>query len=327
MTAAQLRYQIHIGCGLQGQNSVGSFCPGSGCSSTAGAGAGRGTLLPSTQQTSASQLQLPSSYNGTKCHDIVQIVSMSTYNIQHNPTHGAQPVVGLAAGRAGQRSQSCSSAPRPGPPRPQHGTRHGLSFSLSAPGPPQPGRGAVRVPHSALARPHISCSPLAGHHAVTAGPQQGHHHPLLRVRLQEAWRGRGPAGGSPAATWPPQRWAGRAGAGTGRTQQQPNSSGEGKSSQKHNPHNFCTPDPPQPGQGTFTGGVGEAGLASLSGAGHFLESGAISETLTRQSLSRSRAGVRRADGRDRCCVTSRRHLSGNTTNTNTNTNTHIHNHN
>ena len=286
---------------------MGSFCPGSGCSSTAGAGAGagRGTLLPSTQQTSIPQLVSYSCLAATMGQSVMTLSRLcpcphTTYNIQHNPTHGAQPVVGLAAGRAGQRSQSCSSAPRPGPPRPQHGTRHGLSFSLSAPGPPQPGRGAVRVPHSALARPHISCSPLAGHHAVTAGPQQGHHHPLLRVRLQEAWRGRGPAGGSPAATWPPQRWAGRAGAGTGRTQQQPNSSGEGKSSQKHNPHNFCTPDPPQPGQGTFTGGVGEAGLASLSGAGHFLESGAISETLTRQSLSRSRAGVRRADGRDRC---------------------------
>ena len=137
----------------------------------------------------------------------------TTYNIQHNPTHGAQPVVGLAAGRAGQRSQSCSSAPRPGPPRPQHGTRHGLSFSLSAPGPPQPGRGAVRVPHSALARPHISCSPLAGHHAVTAGPQQGHHHPLLRVRLQEAWRGRGPAGGSPAQPHLATAALGRAGRG------------------------------------------------------------------------------------------------------------------
>ena len=199
---------------------MGSFCPGSGCSSTAGAGAGagRGTLLPSTQQTSIPQLVSYSCLAATMGQSVMTLSRLcpcphTTYNIQHNPTHGAQPVVGLAAGRAGQRSQSCSSAPRPGPPRPQHGTRHGLSFSLSAPGPPQPGRGAVRVPHSALARPHISCSPLAGHHAVTAGPQQGHHHPLLRVRLQEAWRGRGPAGGSPAQPPPGHRSAGQGGPG------------------------------------------------------------------------------------------------------------------
>ena len=164
----------------------------------------------------ASQLPLPSSYNGTKCHGIVQTVSMSTHNTppSHNPTHhGAQSVVGLAAGRAGQRSQSCSSAPRPGPPRPQHGTRHGLSFSLSAPARPRRRAGpALRT----RTTPHISCSLLAGQHAVTGGPQHHHHRPLLGAAAAGgvAGAGRGPAGGSPAQ--PPPGTAARGRAGRGR---------------------------------------------------------------------------------------------------------------
>ena len=186
--------------------------------------------------------------------------------------HRAQSVVGLAAGRAGQRSQSCSSAPRPGPPRPQHRTRHGLSFSLSAPARPSPAAapGGSRTPHS-----HDHTYPavcwLASMQSPP-GPSTTTIAPCKGPQLQEVWRGRGGAlleAAQPSPHLAPQRRAGRAGAGTGRTQQQPNNSGEGKSSQKHNPHNFCTPDPSQPEQGAFTGGVGEASLGFTVWGGTF----------------------------------------------------------
>ena len=166
----------------------------------------------------ASQLPLPSSCNGTKCHGIVQTVSMSTHNTppSHNPTPQS-PVSGgpgSGPGRAAQPILQLRAPPRPAPAPAPHQTRPFVF--IVRPSPPQPGRGAGRVPHSALARPHISCSLLAGQHAVTAGPQHHHHRPLLGAAAAGgvAGAGRGPAGGSPAQ--PPPGTAARGRAGRGR---------------------------------------------------------------------------------------------------------------
>ena len=116
--------------------------------------------------------------------------------------------------RAGPGSAANPAAPRPAPARPGPSTAPDTAFRFHCP--PQPGRGAGRVPHSALARPHISCSLLAGQHAVTAGPQHHHHRPLLGAAAAGgvAGAGRGPAGGSPAQ--PPPGTAARGRAGRGR---------------------------------------------------------------------------------------------------------------
>ena len=98
---------------------------------------------------SASQLQLPSSYNGTKCHDIVQIVSMSTHNIQHNPT---EPSQWWAWQRAGPGSAANPAAPRPAPARPGPSTAPDTAFRFHCPPRARPSPAAApcgsRTPHS-----------------------------------------------------------------------------------------------------------------------------------------------------------------------------------
>ena len=219
----------------------------------------------------ASQLPLPRSYNGTGCHGIVQTVSMSTHNTppSHNPT-SRSPVSGRPGsgpGRAAQPILQLRAPPRPAPAPARHQTR---PFVFIVRPSPAAAPGGSRTPHSHDPT-HILQSagwPACSHRRAPAPPPS----PPAGMQLQEVWRGRGGAlleAAQPSPHLAPQRGAGRAGAGTGRTQQQPNNSGEGKSSQKHNPHNFCTPDPPQPGQGAFTGGVGEASLGFTVWGGTF----------------------------------------------------------
>ena len=241
----------------------------------------------------------------------------TTHHHHITPHPGAQSVVGLAAGRAGQRSQSCSSAPRPGPPRPQHSTRHGLSFSLSAPARPRRRAGpALRT----RTTPHISCSLLAGQHAVTAGPQHHHHRPLQGCSCRRC--GGGGAGPcwrqpSPAPTW--HRSAGQGGPGPALAAH----NNSPTTAERENPRKntirttFAHLTHHNLGRGHSRVGWARLAWASLSGAAHFLESGAISETLTRQSRSGAALGFAELTAGTAAAVTSRRHLSGNNTNTNT----------
>lgn len=233
--------------------------------------------------------------------------------------HGAQSVVGLAAGRAGQRSQSCSSAPRPGPPRPQHGTRHGLSFSLSAPARPSPAAapGGSRTPHSHDPT-HILQSagwPACSHRRAPAPPPS----PPARGRSCRRCGGGG-AGPcwrqpSPAPTW--HRSAGQGGPGPALAAH----NNSPTTAERENPRKntirttFAHLTHPNLGRGHSRVGWARLAWASLSGAAHFLESGAISETLTRQSRSGAALGFAELTAGTAAAVTSRRHLSGNNTNT------------
>ena len=208
--------------------------------------------------------------------------------------HRAQSVVGLAAGRAGQRSQSCSSAPRPGPPRPQHGTRHGLSFSLSAPARPSPAAapGGSRTPHSHDPT-HILQSaawPACSHRRAPAPPPS----PPARGRSCRRCGGGG-AGPcwrqpSPAPTW--HRSAGQGGPGPALAAH----NNSPTTAERENPRKntirttFAHLTHPNLGRGHSRVGWARLAWASLSGAAHFLESGAISETLTRQSRSGAALG-------------------------------------
>ena len=115
-----------------------------------GGGAGDPSTIYTTNiNPSASQLQLPSSYNGTKCHDIVQIVSMSTHNIQHNPT---EPSQWWAWQRAGPGSAANPAAPRPAPARPGPSTAPDTAFRFHCPPRARPSPAAApcgsRTPHS-----------------------------------------------------------------------------------------------------------------------------------------------------------------------------------
>ena len=275
----------------------------------------------------ASQLPLPRSYNGTECHGIVQTVSMSSLcpcpHTTHNPTHhGAQSVVGLAAGRAGQRSQSCSSAPRPGPPRPQHGTRHGLSFSLSAPARPSPAAapGGSRTPHS-----HDPTYPAVCWLASMQSPPGPSTTTITPCKGCSCRRcGGGGAGPcwrqpSPAPTW--HRSAGQGGPGPALAAH----NNSPTTAERENPRKntirttFAHLTHHNLGRGHSRVGWARLAWASLSGAAHFLESGAISETLTRQSRSGAALGFAELTAGTAAAVTSRRHLSGNNTTTTTNT--------
>ena len=232
----------------------------------------------------------------------------TTHHHHITPHPGAQSVVGLAAGRAGQRSQSCSSAPRPGPPRPQHGTRHGLSFSLSAPARPRRRAGpALRTPHSHDPT-HILQSagwPACSHRRAPAPPPS----PPARGRSCRRCGGGG-AGPcwrqpSPAPTW--HRSAGQGGPGPALAAH----NNSPTTAERENPRKntirttFAHLIHHNLGRGHSRVGWARLAWASLSGAAHFLESGAISETLTRQSRSGAALGFAELTAGTAAAVTSR----------------------
>ena len=269
----------------------------------------------------ASQLPLPRSYNGTKCHGIVQTVSMSTHNTppSHNPTPQS-PVSGgpgSGPGRAAQPILQLRAPPRPAPAPARHQTRPFVF--IVRPSPPQPGRGAGRVPHSALARPHTypavcwlaSMQSPPGPSTTTIAPCKG-----CSCR-RCGGGGAGPCWRqpSPAPTW--HRSAGQGGPGPALAAH----NNSPTTAERENPRKntirttFAHLTHPNLGRGHSRVGWARLAWASLSGAAHFLESGAISETLTRQSRSGAALGFAELTAGTAAAVTSRRHLSGNNTNT------------
>ena len=141
-----------------------------------------------------------------------------TTHHHHITLHITEPSQWWAWQRAGPGSAANPAAPRPAPARPGPSTAPDTAFRFHCPPQPAPARPRRRAGPALRTRttPHISCSLLAGQHAVTAGPQHHHHRPLQGAAAAGgvAGAGRGPAGGSPAQ--PPPGTAARGRAGRGR---------------------------------------------------------------------------------------------------------------
>ena len=264
----------------------------------------------------ASQLPLPSSYNGTECHGIVQLVSMSTHNTppSHNPT-SRSPVSGgpgSGPGRAAQPILQLRAPPRPAPAPARHQTR---PFVFIVRPSPAAAPGGSRTPHSHDPT-HILQSaawPACSHRRAPAPPPS----PPARGRSCRRCGGGG-AGPcwrqpSPAPTW--HRSAGQGGPGPALAAH----NNSPTTAERENPRKntirttFAHLTHPNLGRGHSRVGWARLAWASLSGAAHFLESGAISETLTRQSRSGAALGFAELTAGTAAAVTSRRHLSGNNT--------------